>query len=787
MSGPGGAGASPRRVEDDRLLRGEGRFIGDIGFDRALHVVFVRSAHAHGTIRSIDVSAAAAAPGVVAVWTGRDFASRITTHRMAPPIAGLKPVDVAPFPVEKVRFVGDLVACVVAETRLEAIDAAEAVAVEIDELTAVASVDAAKARPDIRVSPDLDGNCIARQTFSAGDVDGRFAAADQIVEARFRQQRQTHAPLEPRGCVAVWDSGRRHLTMHAGTQAPHPFRTALAARLGLGEQSVSVVSPEMGGAFGQKIIPLREEMAVAALAMALRRPIRWQEDRGENLMSALHAREESAVVRAAVASDGRILALEVKLEADFGAYCFFPANYMIAVVAMLIVGPYRIDAYAYELDVYLTNKCPAGPMRAPMSSASWIMEGTIDAIARQLGLDPLAVRRTNTIADDAMPYTTATGETYADLSPERALATAATAIGYDEFRTQQVQMRAQGRHLGLGLCAVVESTTYGSAFYRKAGIPGSGHEAATVRVEPTGAVLVSCGLMGSGQGYETTLAQCAVEGLGADFGDIAVQLGQTDVAPYGMGSRGARGATAGGGAVFKAARQLRAKVLAIAAKLLDLNAADALDLQGSKVVRQVDGAWRTTDLTLGAIARIAHLDPLRLPDGIEPGLHVTAAFDPPAMTYSNAVHACIVEVDVETGTIAFQRYLVAHDCGVEINPAIVAGQLHGAVAMGLSGTLMESCYYGADGQNLSGSFMDYALARASDLPNFEIFACNRPNRQTPLGTKGMSEGGVMGAIGALSNAVSDALGPYGIAVESLPLTPNRVYAMIAAAQTRLRT
>ena len=403
---------------------------------------------------------------------------------------------------------------------------------------------------------------------------------------------------------------------------------------------------------------------------------------------------------------------------------------------MILPGPYRIPAYAYDVSVFLTTKCPAGPMRAPMASASWIMEGTIDAIARELSLDPLAVRRLNSIGSADLPFVTVTGETYVDVTPRETLEAAVAGIDYDAMRARHARERAHGRLVGLGLCTVIELTTYGSAFYRKAGIPGSGHEVATVRVEPTGAVLVSCGLMGSGQGYETTLAQCAAEGLGARLDDIRVDLGHTDVAPYGMGSRGARGGTAGGGVVLLAARRLKAKVLGIAASLLGLNSPEALDVANGEVVRFVSGAWEATGLTLAAIARTAHLDPLKLPAGMEPGLHVTHAFDPPPMTYSNATHACEIEIDRATGAVVIRRYLVAHDCGNEINPAIVAGQVHGAVAMGLSGALMEHCAYDTDGQNRAGSFMDYAIARADDLPAIEIVACNRPNSLTPAGLRG---------------------------------------------------
>lgn len=777
-------GKSILRSEDERFLTGRGRYVGDIEVARALHVVFVRSPHGHALIKSIDRSAALAMPGVVAIWIGEDVVRAATTARVAPPIEGLKPVDLPPFPGDRVRFVGDLVAAVVADTAARALDAAEAVVVDYEHLPAVISIEAARARGAASVDAEVPGNHISHQDFSAGDVTGRFASADRIVTTRFSQHRQTHVPLEPRCCIGDWDAGRQHLTFHWGNQASHPMRSTMAARLRLKEHQITIVSPDVGGAFGQKIAVLREELTCAALSIALERPVRWQETRSENLTASLMAREESIVTRTAVTSNGRILALEARIEADFGAYCFFPANYMARVIAMILPGPYRIDAYRYSVDAYLTNKAPASPMRAPMSSTSWIMEGTIDAIARELELDPVEVRRLNSIDDSDLPFTTATGEVYVDVSPRQTLEAAVAGIGYEAMRARQRLARATGCYIGLGLCTVIEPTTYGSAFYKKSGIPGSGHETATVRVEPSGAVFVSCGLGASGQGYETTLAQCCAEGLGAKLEDIAVRLGNSDIAPYGMGSRGARGATVGGGVVLLASQRLGGKVLAIAAAMLGLNSADGLRLREGRLERQIEGQWQAQSLTLTDIARTAHLDPLRLPAGMEPGLHLTMAYDPPPMTYANATHACEIEVDAATGEITIQRYVIAHDCGTEINPMIVAGQVHGAVAMGLSGALMEHCHYDASGQNLAGSFMDYAIARAVDLPNFEIIACNRPNRLTPAGIKGISEGGVMGAIGALCNAVSDALAPFGVIIERQPLTPDRVLRAITAAKGR---
>ncbi len=760
----------PRR-EDHRFLTGSGRYIDDIVIPDALHVTFVRSPHAHARIVSIDIAAASAVPGVVTIVTGRDVAQWATTLEVAPPIEGLRPTKLAPFPVDKVRFQGDLVACIVATDRYVAEDAAELVEVEYDVLGAVADMDAALAENAPLVDEHLPSNLLSEQNFASGDVAARMQAAHAIVEATFSQHRQTHMPIETRGCIAVWDEGRQHLTFHTGTQVPHPLRTQLARRLGHPESQITVLCPDIGGGFGQKIALYREELTIAALARHLKRPVRWREDRAENLQAACHAREARCRTRTAVAADGRILGLELSLTEDFGAYCFFPGNYIARVIALILTGPYRIADYSYDVRVALTNKCGVGPMRAPMAIASWVMDGTLDAIARQLGLDPLAVRRINALQPGDLPYTMATGEVLEDITPLQTLEAVAEAIDYEELRKRQAAARAEGRYLGLGLCTVVEPTTYGSRFYKAAGIAGSGHEAAWVRIEPTGAVRASVGLMGTGQGYESSLPQAVAEGLGVDTANVRIELGNTDVAPYGMGSRGARGATAGGGALFLCAQKAQGHVLRIAAHMLKLNNAGDLRLSEGRVARLIDGAWTDSGIGLSDVARLAYLDPMALPPGVEPGLDFSLAYDPPPMTYSNSSHACEVELDPQTGRVTILRYVVAEDCGTVLNPVVVHGQQQGAIAMGLSGSLFEHVYYDETGQNLSSTLADYLVATACELPNFEILPMHTPNRRTPAGIKGMAEGGVMGAIGAVTNAVNDALAAFGVTAERQPLTP----------------
>jgi carbon-monoxide dehydrogenase large subunit len=762
--------AAPR-TEDYRLLTGYGRYLDDIEIPGALHVCFVRSPHAHARIISIDTQGAAQMPGVITVVTGRELAQWTNPMRVAPPVEGLLPVEFATMPVDVARFQGDPVACVVATDRYLAEDAAEQVLVEFEPLPAVTDMWQALDPNAMQVDPAVPGNLVSHQTYSHGDPESANRRAFRVVEATFHQQRQTHVPIETRGCAAVWDAGRDHLTFHIGTQVPHPLRTQLAQRLKLSESQVSVISPDVGGSFGQKIALYREELTVAALARHLKRSVRWREDRLENLTAAANSREDYCLTRAAVDEHGTLLALDLELREDFGAYCFFPANYLARVVAMILSGPYRLQDYSFDVKVVLSHKCGNAPMRAPMSITSWVMDGTLDAIARELKLDPVEVRRRNLLSPEELPYRTATGELLADITPSQTFEAVVAAFDYRAFRERQQAARQAGRYVGLGLCNVVEPTTYGSRFYKAAGIPGSGHEASWIRIEPSGAVNASVGLGPSGQGYESAMANAVAEGLGVHPSSVRIHMGHTDVAPYGMGTRGARSGTAGGGALYLCALDARRKVLAIAAGCLDLPDAESLRLIDARIERRNGDEWIDTGLTLVDVARRAYLDPTALPQGLTPGLEFHLTYDPPPMTYSNSTHGCEVEVDISTGVIRIARYVIAEDCGTLLNPTVVEGQQHGAVAMGLSGALFEHMRYDETGQNVTGSLADYLIATSTELPNLEIIPLHTPSRATAAGIKGMAEGGVMGALGALTNAVNDALAPFGVVADRHPLTP----------------
>jgi carbon-monoxide dehydrogenase large subunit len=760
------------RKEDARLLTGLGRYIDDVEVPQALHACFVRSPHAHARIVRIDTTEAVSMQGVVAVFTGQDLVQWTTRQRMAPPIDGLRPMEMDALPLDKVRFQGDPVACVIATNRYLAEDAVEVVEIQWEVLPAVASMEQALRPNAPRVDDAVPDNLLSHQSALYGDLSEAMVSAHRIVVSTFSQHRQTHLPIETRGCIADWDSGREHLTFHVGSQVPHPLRTTLASRLQLAESQVTVISPDVGGGFGQKIALYREELTVAAASIQLGRPVRWREDRMENLLASSQAREDFCRTRAAVDATGKVLGLELEITEDFGAYSFYPGNYLARVVAMIVTGPYRITNYAYDVKVVLTNKVGNGPMRAPMAVTSWVMDGTLDAIARELRLDPVEVRRVNMLRDDELPFTMATGEVLADVTPSATMEAVVSAIDYPALRQRQQQARDKGCWLGIGFCNVVESTTYGSQFYKSAGISGSGHEAAWIRIEPSGWINASVGLGATGQGYETSLANAVAEGLGISPAKVRLHMGHTDIAPYGMGSRGARGGTAGGGTLYLCAQQARDAVLKIAAFTLGVAEEVQLRMMEGRVQQSLGGVWTNTHLGLEDIARIAYLDPIALPSGMTPGLEFHLTYDPPPMTYSNACHACIVEVNGVTGAIKIERYIVAEDCGTVLSPVVVEGQQHGAIAMGLSGALFEHVEYDlATGQNLSGTLADYLVATSHEIPHMEIIGMHTPNSRTPAGIKGMAEGGVMGAIGAITNAVNDALSHLGVVVNQQPLTP----------------
>jgi carbon-monoxide dehydrogenase large subunit len=761
-------GTSTPRKEDRRLLTGHGQFTDDLHVRGMLHAAFVRSPHAHARILAIDTSEARALPGVVAVVTGDDLAQLTSSAVVSQ--EGAEPMVMETLPRTKVRFNGDPVACVIAVDRYVAEDAAELVDVDYDLLAPVLSPGDAL-DPDLPlVDEGLPSNLHTRQTKSYGDIEAAFANADRIIEARFEAQRLTHVPIEGRGVLAVWDQGREELTFNSGQQTAHVTRTLLASRLGLSENQVRVISPDIGGAFGLKIPLFREELTVAAMAISLQRPVKWSEDRAENLMASNHARDDSVSIKAAVASDGTILGFKAELWADYGAYAFYPPSYMLDVVGWLLLGAYKIENYEYTINVAITNKCPAGTLRAPMAIVTWATEGTLERIADELGLDAVEVRRRNMIRLEDQPYRSAPGYLYEALTLRESFDEVLDRFDLEEFRRRQVAAREDGRLLGVGLATVLEPTTYGSAWYKASGDEGSGHEAATVKVEPTGAINVMVGIIPSGQGYETTIAQVVAEALGSVTDNVSVRLGDTHVVPYGMGSRGSRGAAAGNGVAYLAALSVRNKVMRIASYRLGVPV-DSLTIVGGQIL--VVGETESR-ISLADVAWMCYMDPTSLPPTEAPGLEIHQTYDPPELTFSNASHVCVVEVLEDTGQVEILDYHVVEDAGTLINPMIVDGQIRGGVVMGIGQALFEESIYDEAGNNVTSTFVDYLIPTADSVPDIAIHHVVTPNPNTPRGIKGMSEGPVQGGIASVALAVSDALKGRGVTVDRLPLHPSRI-------------
>ncbi len=767
-------GAPVRRREDPRLLTGRGRYVGDVELPRLLHVAFVRSAHAHARLRGIDADAALAQPGVVAVVTGTDpFVARHRIRaRSALPGYVETEQPILAWPV--VRHAGEALAAVVGADRYGVEDAAVLVRVDYEPLPA--AVDLLKATRDGAplVHEAARGNAFLTRRFQGGDVEAALAGAAAVIERTFRTNRQCAAPLDGRGGVADWSAPDGKLTLWSGTQVPHLVRHLLAEILGLAENRIRVVAPDVGGGFGVKAILYPEDVALCVLAMRLGRPVKWIEQRREAMLASAHARDHHYAVRAGFDAGGRLLALDVRAVCNAGAYSVTPwtAGIEALMAGGLLTGPYKLAHYRCEVTAVATHTTPAGPYRGVARPATtFVMERVLDLGARALGLDPVAVRRVNLIGPADLPYTSATrlvhdSPTY-PVCFEKVVAT----IDYAGFRVEQARLRAQGRHVGIGFAVYNELTGLGQAASAGPRMPfRTGHEGATVRMDPSGAVTVLAGVTSQGQGLETTLAQLVAGELGVPIDTVRVVLGDTDATPFGLGAFASRQAVIGGGAVIRAGRAVREKIVRIAAHVLEA-AVEDLDVADGRV--RVRGAPDRA-VALAEIARIAHLETHRLPPDLEPGLDVTRFYDPIRGTFAAGAQAAIVEVEPETGTIAIRRWVCVEDTGRIINPLIVEGQVHGAIAQGIGGALAEHLVYDDAGQLLTGTFMEYAMPTAAVIPSFETEHVEEPAANL-AGVRGVGEGGTLGPAAVLANAVADALAPFGVEPTELPLSPARVW------------
>ncbi len=769
-----------RRTEDPRLLRGHGRYVADLSLPGQLEVAFLRSPHPHARIRRIKMQRAAEQPGVVVVLTGEEAAELARPLRPYLKVPHFNACEQPCLATGKVRFVGQPVVAVVAESRYQAEDALDSVEVEYELLPAVVDAREATTPGAPLLYEEWGSNTHVAASFEAGDAAGAFSQADFTITRQFRTGRYTGVPMENRAVLASVEAGTGELTVWSSTQVPHLLRTALADVLSFPEHRLRVIAPDVGGGFGIKAVIYPEEVAVALLALRLRRPVRWIEDRQEHLQAAAHARQQDLVVEAAASKEGRLLGVRFDLVGDVGAYSVYPFTSAIETLqtGRHLPGPYRLRNYQYQTRAVVTNKSPVGPCRAVSRPVgSLVMESLMDLIAEWTGLDPAEVRRRNLVQPEELPYTSATNQVYDSGSYVESLDKVLEMIDYRGFREEQRCARTQGRYLGIGIAAYVEQTAQGSRSFNARGMDNlAGYDSAQVRIDPSGKVFVAVGVSDHGQAHHTTLAQVAAQELGVALEDVKVVHGDTALCPYGMGTFTSRSAVCGGGAIAMAAAQLRQKIARIAAHLLEVGVEDVEIRDG---LAQVQGVPERR-VSLREVARVAYHNVAKLPPGMEPELEATGHYDAGGGTYSNGSHAGIVEVDPDTGTFRILRYCVVEDCGTMINPMVVEGQVHGGVAQGLGGAAYEELVYGTDGQLLTSSFMDYLVPTAMEIPPLEVSHLETPSPFTPLGIKGMGEGGTVTPGSVLASAIADALSPFGVRFTELPITPEKVLRAIQA-------
>jgi carbon-monoxide dehydrogenase large subunit len=747
-----------RRLEDPRLLTGRARYIDDLALPKMLAVSFVRSPYAHARIDGIEAAAARALPGVFAVVTADDL--RPLTKPLAPRVegGGFTPTAWPALADGVARFCGEAVAAVVAATAQITADARELVSIDWTPLPVVATLEQALAANQV----------LFHRHLRAGDVDGAFSRATIVVGETFAHGRCAPSPMEPRGIVADWDG--EVLTIWSPSQCPSILRTALAAALDLAEVRIRIVTPDVGGGFGLKMQVFPEDVAVAALARMLGRPLKWIEERRENLAAASQAREQQTTVEAATTADGTLLALRARIVSDAGAYHAYPTSGALEPLgtASILPGPYRLAAYEYDTRALATHKPPLGAYRGVgMTMGAFVMERLLDLVAERTGLDPAEVRRRNLLPREAYPFKSATGLTYDSGDFPKALEQVLAAVRYDELRQQQATARAAGRLVGLGLACYTEYTGMGSTIFRLRGMSDvPGIEAATVTVAPDGTARCAVSFPTQGQGHATTVAQIVADRLGLALQSVRLESVDTSASPRGSGTFGSRGTVSMLGSAGAAADAVAEKIRTLAAHRLEASPSDLVLEGGRAWVR----GFPDRAITVAEIARLAYSPPLGgLPGGLKPGLDATIYFDPPGATFSGAVHLAAVEIDRDTGRVTVTRYTLVEDCGTVINPMIVEGQIHGAVTQGIGEALLEGVLYDDEGQLLTGTLMEYALPRADDLPEPEISHLETPSPVMPGGVKGMGEGGTIGAPAAIANAVADATRHLGVRITKLPI------------------
>jgi carbon-monoxide dehydrogenase large subunit len=770
-----GIGAPVRRVEDRRFLEGKGQYLADLDIPGTVDLAFLRSPVAHARLKGVEVPEQYR--GQVFLARDIDFVKPIVAVGKAP---GFKYSEYPPLARDKLRFVGEMIAMCIARGRAAAEDVAQACVLDFEELPANWDMEVALRDGAPLVHDDWADNRFVTTEIKAGDLEAVKAAAAVRVEKSLRMGRHVGVSMETRGVLAHYDNRLGELVVWSSTQFPHVIRTILAQSLGISESALRVVAPDVGGGFGPKNNFQPEELAVAALAMKIGRPVRWIEDRREHFIASPHAREHRYKLAAYADKAGRILGIEAEVMVDAGAYSVWPwtAAMEAGMAAGIMTGPYDIPVYHGRAITVCTNKAPLGPYRGVgRTGACFAIETLIDAVARAVGRDPQEVRIANMVQPSAMPYRSVTGKLYDSGDYPECARRAIAAIEPEKVRARQKRGEPDGRLIGLGVASYTEQSAHGTAEWVARGLPVVfGYEPALARFTPDGKLILFVGIQNHGQGLETTLAQVAHQELGLPVSDVIVRHGDSSTSPYGMGTFASRSMTMAGGAVSRACGMLAEKMKRIGAHLLQAPPGE---------VRLADGKVWFGEQSVGfaEIAEAAYLHPERLPTGEEPALEANAVYEPGRSTgaFSYATHACTVAVDPGTGVVEVLDYVVCHDCGTIVNPMIVEAQVVGGVAQGLGTALYEEIPYDENGQPLASTFLDYRIPGPTEVPDVRVLHMQTPSPHTRFGIKGMGEGGAIAPPAAVVNAVNDALRPLGAEINVTPVTPERVLEAIAAA------
>ena len=769
-------GRSVPRPNAPRLMQGRGTFVDDIKLPRMSHVAFVRSPFPHADIVSIDRAVAEAAAGVIAVVTGAELAEMcdpwvgVLSH-----LAGIKSAPQYPLAVGWVRWQGEPVVAVVAESRAQAEDAIELVEIVWNELPAVTDMETALDAATPVIHEELGDNLCWERTFEEGDVDAAFANADVVVEEVFDVGRHTGVTLEPRAIIADFNPGDDLMTIYHSTQAPHMMQNIFATHLRLEEHRVRVICKDVGGSFGIKVHTYPDEVATVTLSLKLRRPVKFIADRLESFVTDIHARDHRIKARIAVSNAGKIEAIEIDDLTGIGPFSVYPRTSAIEAnqIINLTGGSYDLSAYRARSQVVLQNKTMMCQYRAvghPI--ATLITEALVDLGAAEIGMDPVEIRRRNLVKDDAYPYKSVTGMPFELLSHHASLDKLLEMMDYDALRADQTKMREQGVYRGIGFAALIEVTNPSPMFYGVGGARISAQDGCTIRLDARGNVICATGVTEQGQGAEAVIAQVAATAVGVSMDKIRVITGDTDMTPYGGGTWGSRAAGIGGEAAVQAGRALREQILEVAGQMLQAEP-ETLDIRENHVVDAGDGNQR---MGLDEIGRVVYYRGDTLPKDFQAELVATKHYIPKLFpfAFTNGIHATYLEVDTRTGFTTILKYWVVEDCGTVINPQMVDDQVRGGVVQGLGGALYEECLYSPQGQMLNGNMADYLVPMAAEMPDIEVAHIESPTADSELGAKGAGEAGTAGAPAAVLNAVNDALRPLDAKLTINPITPERV-------------